>query len=260
MYRAHYLAIALVALVLTLPVRAETELLALRHADAAQVATALAGNLPAGAAIKVYRQQLILSGSRTDIEDMKRLIALMDTPTRQLLISVRSTQSVQQQRDHVSIHRSGQTPREARASWQTTETTLSLTRRSHAGAQSSDGTQSIRTAEGQDALIYLSDPVAVPLGHGRSAIYDAGTGLWVNARVSGDHVVASVRTRQQQAGTAHIATQLDTQISGAVGQWLPVGSVSESASSDSRTIGNRGRSEQASTSALLLKVELLGAP
>ena len=236
---------------------ADTAVIALHHADASQVAAALAGTLPDGAAIRVYRQQLVLSGSPADIAGMKELIALLDAPSRQLLISLRSAQTTARQRDQVSISGGGQAPHSQRWPGATSTSTLTVVRQSRGGTLAADGTQSIRAAEGQDALLLLSAPVALPVGQGRSVVYDAGTGFWVNARISGGRAVVALRSRERQAGTSGNVIHIDTQLSGPIGQWLPVGDLSGGSARSERSLTSAERSGQSSASTMMLKVELL---
>ena len=72
--------------------RAEVEIVSLRHRTVDQVLPVLQPLVEPGGALSGTQNQVIIRASAANIADLKRVLASIDTPQRRLLISVRQEQ------------------------------------------------------------------------------------------------------------------------------------------------------------------------
>jgi type II secretory pathway component GspD/PulD (secretin) len=101
---------------------------------------------------------------------------------------------------------------------------------------------SVRTLEGQETLISTGQSLPVTTTELRpdprgsilqqtTTYRDIGTGFYASARITGDRVTIDISSRQQNLGSGGIQTSgLDTSVSGAVGEWIPLGGIREAGS------------------------------
>ena len=148
----------------------------------------------------------------------------------------------------------------------TTETRATIRLNNDRGTSTDNGNQSVRATEGMPA--YISTGMTAPIqsyttGPDGRRYYqqdyvDAVSGFYATARVNDGVVQISIDQSNNQLKGQTIATQqLQSQVSGALGQWLPIGVISNSASLQDQGIGSRGQSSRASSTQLFIKVELL---
>jgi hypothetical protein len=87
---------------------------------------------------------------------------------------------------------------------------------------------------------------------------DAVSGFYATTRVNdGVANITIDQSNDQRKGQTIATQQLQSQVSGPLGQWIPIGVISNSASVRDRDIGSRGQSERATSTQLYIKVELL---
>jgi hypothetical protein len=86
----------------------------------------------------------------------------------------------------------------------------------------------------------------------------AMTGFYATARVNDGVVRISIDQSNDSLDDSRLATQqLRSEVSGALGQWLPIGVINNTASQQDHGIGSIGQSDRTTSTQLFLKVELL---
>ena len=273
----HIFAVILLGLRITLPLGilvpslagADTALVPLRYADGQTVADALQGMLEPGASVRPYQNQLVITASSGHLQEIKRTIELLDSAPRNLLISVNQPGQVNRQRHGISVSGNGQPTNNhsiTRSSSTFTETQTRVVVQSRSIAAADTGVQSVRTLEGRDAFIRLGSqrpytstgydrygrPVAV------TGYHDVAQGFWANARVSGDRVIITVHTRKDKPAAQGINVQdIDTQVTGRLGQWIPIGNLAGERSQTETGILSHQSSSGSRSATVAIKVELI---
>jgi hypothetical protein len=148
----------------------------------------------------------------------------------------------------------------------TNKTRAAIRVKNDRGTSTENGDQSVRATEGVPA--YISTGMTAPmqsytvgpdgLHYYQHDYVDAVSGFYATARVN-DGVVQIIidQSNNQLKGQIITTQQLQSQVSGPLGKWLPIGVISNSASAREQGIGSRGQARQASSTQLFIKVELL---
>jgi hypothetical protein len=247
----------------------EMTIIELSFADPQQIKPTIVPFLSQGSSVSVYQDQLILNVTTQELAKIRELLKQLDGAGRQLLLSLRSDGVGSSSRRGVdldgSIH-SGNTTITTGPGGYTNETRATIRVENDRGTSTDNGNQSVRATEGMPA--YISTGMTAPVqsytvGPDGRRYYqqdyvDAVSGFYATARVNDGVVQVSIDQSNNQLQGQTIATQqLQSQVSGALGQWLPIGVISNSASAQGQGIGSRGQSSRASSTQLFIKVELL---
>jgi hypothetical protein len=148
----------------------------------------------------------------------------------------------------------------------TTETRATVRVNNSQGTSTDNGNQSVRATEGMPA--YISTGMTAPIHsyttgpdgrrYYQQGYVDAVSGFYATAWVNDGVVRISIdQSNNQLKGQTVSTQQLQSQVSGALGQWLPIGVISEAASQQTQGIVSRGQSSRANSTQLFIKVELL---
>ena len=122
---------------------------------------------------------------------------------------------------------------------------------------------SVRTIEGSEAFVAIGQVAPVsrtgvapgyhgPVVYRSTEFVDASTGFYATARLNGDRVTLEISPRQQRLrytpyGPAVETASSTSVVSGRLGEWLPLGAVRESSSSNASGLliwGNRSTESQ----------------
>jgi hypothetical protein len=240
------------------PVRAQSlEVIDLRHRTAAEVIPVLQPLLEQGGALSGQDYKLFVRTSPANLRQLREALAQIDRRPNQLLVSVRRSaqQEIERERAQVSGAVSN---RGAAVSVQATD---SNARDRH------DGVASVQVIEGSSAFISSGSDVpivtAVAARGGRRPFAAAVTeyrnlssGFTVTPRVNGTHVVLDIEQQDERVVNGSIQSQhLTTQASGTLGEWIPLGGISESASSQQRGTLSRQYSTSTDERGIWVKVE-----
>lgn len=239
------------------------EIFPLRHRLVEQVLPALQPLLEPGATMSAMSGKIIVRASPANLEQIRRALEAIDTRSRSLMISVRQGGSAQEDSTRIGadgrvVIRNGEVSVDGRG------------QASSRSSQSSGQTlQTIQTVEDGEAFIYLGRSVPLPMtqmvyGPGGTLVsrgtqyVDVGSGFSVRPQLAGDQVVLNIAPQSQRMSAGVIeGSRLSTTVRGRLGQWLPLGGVSQQ--SDTRGRGmldyRDGRSEQ--TSEFWIKVDAL---
>lgn len=233
----------------------------IHHADPRQIQAVVQQYLSPDSSASVYQNTLIVNGTAEELAKTRALLAQLDSAGRQLLISVKTAGDAAEQQRQVNVSGS---VRGGSAVETTTRTTVTV--KAYNASGSSSGRQGVRATEGQPALVTYG--ASAPVNSYRSTAdgrivsgqeyVDAMTGFYATAWLDGDHVRVRIDQRREQLnGQVIQGQQLQTEVSGRLGQWLPIGMLQDS--SRQRVVGLSGYDGRSSSGddAIYLKVELL---
>jgi hypothetical protein len=241
----------------------------LSFADPQQIKPAIMPFLSQGSSVSVYQDQLILNVTAQELAKVRELLKQLDGAGRQLLLSLRSDGAGSNTQRGINVDGSihaGDTTITTGSGGYSTETRTTIRVENSRGSSTDNGNQSVRATEGMPA--YISTGTTAPIqsytiGPDGRRYYqqdyvDAVSGFYATARVNDGVVQISIDQSNDQLKGQTIATQqLQSQVSGALGQWLPIGVISNSGSAQEQGIGSRGQSSRSTSTQLFIKVELL---
>ena len=263
-------ALALAASLLSAIAWAQTlQVIELRHRTAQEVIPVLQPLLEPGGALTGQDYKLFVRASSSNVAQLRQALAQLDRAPRQLLVSVRRASEQQIESERLSASgtvRSGDVAasvnepagRRSGATIHATDDSL----RAHSGSVSS-----VQVMEGASAFIATGTSVpvvtTVAAGGGRrpwavnsTSYRDLASGFTVTPRVRGDLAILEIEQQQEGVQRGQIETQrLATQLSARVGEWVRLGGVSESVSTQQRGILTRAQQTRSDESSLWVKVE-----
>jgi hypothetical protein len=247
----------------------EITAITVNYASPEQLVSVIAPLLSEGSSVRHFHNKLILNATPQELAQTRELLQQLDKAGRQLLVSVRTDGSGSSSRSGVDVDtvvRSGDVVIRNDRGGHGTESRTTITTQSSRGTQSDNGNQAVRVTEGMPAYIAtgISAPTqSVTVGPGGQRHYQqdfvsAVAGFYATTWLNGETVRISIDQSNDQFEGRTIATQqLRSEVSGALGQWLPLGVVSQSASRQDSGIGSRGQSGQSSSTQLFIRVEAL---
>lgn len=233
----------LLMLFLAFPVFAqqEMELIQLHNRAVDQIVPVLQPLVEPGGSVSGMNDQIILRASRRNIEQIREVIATLDTPPRNLIIRVSNDLSQESEREgaalsgRIEIGRGSSTRLRGRA-YDTVST----------GSQNTS--QHIQVMEGGTGYLMVGRSVPVPFRQvvmgpngavlSETLVYrDIGSGLVVTPRVTGDRVTLEIspqydRDRGRQGGAD--IQRLSTTVTGRIGEWIELGGSSQDESGSER--------------------------
>ncbi len=240
----------------------EVEVIPLRHRTVEHMIPTLQPLLDAGGAITGANNALIVRSSRRNIEDLKRVVATLDTPPRRLLISVRQDVSADVARRELQASGTAGGAHGAVSIGEPVRPDSGATVRLLDSTSASDerNVSRVQALEGSPAYIAIGQSIPVPVDtvirtpYGsdvrRSVEYrDLNTGFEVVPRLSGDRVTLDIAPRRDVPG-AYGRGSADTQrivtsASGRLGEWFELGGVvRDAARDDGRMLSSRTRGER----------------
>lgn len=241
------------------PVLAQSlEVVDLKYRTAAEVIPVLQPLLDKGGVLTGQDYKLFVRTSPGNLRQLRAALEQIDRKPNQLVVSVRRSteQDIQRERARVSGTVSN---RGADVSVSATAST---------DRDRSGGIASVQVIEGNSALISSGNDVpivtSVIAGAGRRPFAGATTsyrnvssGFMVTPRVNGAQVVLDIAQQDERVANGSIQTQrLTTQVSGALGEWIRLGGVSETSSTQSSGIISRQYSTQSDSRDIWIKVDL----
>jgi len=216
------------------------EVIELKYRSAAEVIPVLQPLLEPGGALTGQDYKLFVRASGANIAQLRKALAQLDRQPRQFLVSVRrATQQQMRQEQAAASARVG-----------SNGASISLSTGEAASGRNSDGVQSVKVLEGSAA--YIAAGASVPVitsvlagGGQRSAersrvgvatsYRDLSSGFTVTPRLAGEQITLDISQQaQRRADGGGVQTQsLSTQVTGRLGEWLRLGGVEESATTQS---------------------------
>lgn len=236
--------ILLVILLCALPVRAEVEVVPLKHRTAEQVIPILRPLLESGGALTGMNNQLVIRAGRKNIAELRRVLDSIDVAPRRLMIYVRQDSGGSSEERGARVSGSaaaggvaissarGGPPVEHRLSAQIADSRSAAEERL---------VQQVQTVEGAPALIQVGQ--SVPITNRTTARSPSGgvivsdtvtyrdvtAGFEVVPRIAGERVLLEISPRRDTPGPeGSIGIQrIASSASGKLGEWFELGSVTQ---------------------------------
>jgi hypothetical protein len=128
-------------------------------------------------------------------------------------------------------------------------------------SQASKPLHQLRVAEGTEGFIQTGNQLAYSSYNNGTEYKDVTTGFYVLPRIRGSGVILKVRpfkNSQSNTRAGNIETQsANTTISGRLGEWLPLGGVSEQFKRSQSGIGSSSSSEGSNKSSIWIRADLI---
>ncbi|MFO2462969.1 secretin [Pseudomonas sp. 15FMM2] len=221
---------------------ADTEVVNLSNRTSADLLPVAQNFVGKDGTVSAYGNQLIVNADPGKIQDLRALLAQLDTPAKRLRITVDTNENHQQTNTQVITY----------------------------NTQSRDGgIQQIQASEGVPALIQVGQ--SAPLTTTQPDIYgrpqyqtqyrDVTQGFYVTASITGETVHLNISTNRDRMNQEHPdvvnVQSTDTTVSGRLGEWITLAGISRQTQADksgaTRTYSTQGRDDLT----LRVKVETL---
>lgn len=244
------------------------EVIELRHRAPEELLPVVQDALGPGASASAYGGKLIIRASPAQVRELRDLLQALDTPARQLLITVRQLRDDElQEREAVISGRVEVGEGEiVLPDEQGRARRPRLRVEDEYSRSQSKGTQSLRVLEGYEANIHLGQTLPyvrrqyLPNGQFVETVqmHEIRSGFVVRPRLQGQQVLLEISPRQERpASGGRIERQGSTStVSGRLGEWLDLSGVVETISASNSGILAGGRQQGSSRSTVLVKVEL----
>lgn len=259
------------------------ETIRLSHRLADQLIPELRPLLAPGGAMTGTNELLIIRTTPVNLEQLRPVIAALDRPVRRLLISVRHAgQSSDLQagagvnagigQAHIvtadgPVANRGAARLEIRSDGHVVRGQVLDAHRSTA----ENIAQQVQTIEGGRAFIQVGQSLPVPMRQrvpvpggyavSDSIVYrDIGSGFYAQPRLSGERVTLDIFTANDAPGAIYGSAEMRriaTRISGRLGEWLPLGGVTQQVERNDRSMAGIGTSASGENRQVWLKVEAL---
>jgi len=198
------------------PATPTLEVIDLRHREAQALIPLLQPLLPADARLSGRGFQLIVRAEPATLAEIRRLLARLDTPPDNLLVSVRFSEAAVLDRSRARVGGGvvigdervrgggGAVLEQRRSQWQ------------------GRVDQQLRVLDGYEALIQVSEET-LRRSYWGDYLDAAVTGFRVRPRMSGNRVTLTLAAQRERPGRRRSAgAAAETVLSGQLGEWLPV--------------------------------------
>lgn len=278
----HGLSIILLLLI-TAGVYAEDEIetLQLQNRTAEEIIPTLQPFVRAGGSLSGSGYTLIIRSTPENIDEIKRLLADIDTQLKQMLITVATMAQIEQSQDasraqvivnsgEVSVAAGGNPSASGTGVNINTDTTqASVQVQQTRQRQTVPGMQQMRVVEGTWGSIQMGQQIPV-MSRVRNAdgtvtatmtYKNVTSGFHVLPRVNNDNITLIIRPHKanlsQQGGGAIDIQSMDTTVTGKLGQWISIGGSTTSKTVDANATTHATRTRESSQDQLYVKVEVL---
>lgn len=126
--------------------------------------------------------------------------------------------------------------------------------------ESSNPVHQLRVSEGTEGFIQTGKQIPYLTGYSSTEYKDVTTGFYVLPRIHGDRVTLQIRPFKNSLAKAdgNIDTQsAQTTISGRIGEWLPLGGVSEQSRRSQSSLGSSRSTKSSSQHSIWIKADLV---
>jgi hypothetical protein len=247
----------------------EMTTIAVYYTTAEQLAAVIRPHLSDGSSVSVFQSQLVLNATPEELAKTRELLRQLDVQGKQLLVSLRidgaGSDSVRGV-DVQSTIRSGDTVITNQPGRIRTDTQTTVRVQNHRGSSAENGNQAVRVTEGMPAFIgtgMIAPVQSITVGPDGRQYYqrdhvNAVSGFYATTWVNDGVARISIDQSNDRVQGAQIATQqLRSEVSGALGDWIPIGAINSSANQQDRGLGSRGQASQTSSAQLYIKVDVL---
>lgn len=262
---------------------ADTEIITLNNNTAQNVLPAVQNLLEPGGSVSAFQGKLIIKSSAQNIADIKNILASIDKPAKQLLISVRqdgigseanrsygANGQIQVNPNVTITHNSDGTITQKTSSQTSVDIgSVNINSNNTRNNSTDNASQRISAMEGYPARISIGQQVPIVStskdrnGFNRSVEYqDVDQGFYVTAYlINDDQVQINVSTENDKLSAANRNT-IDTQhasttVSGNVGQWLSVGSIDQNSTQNENGILSQDDRFKQLNNSIYIKVDVV---
>jgi hypothetical protein len=262
------------------------EVIPLRYRQAAEVIPIIQPMLAREGSVSAYQGQLVVRTTPANLEEVKRMLAALDTAPRQLLITVRQATAAERSRSQADISANvgsdharavippgGRDPHGGSAVVGEGDDRVRLHAFEGRTVEGDSGTQTVRVLEGREAFVRAGQSAPVRERQVQRSVVggkvvervvestqyrDVASGFYVLPRLSGDRVMLDIsQQREALRGAAGAASVqgLVTTVSGRMGEWIEIGGVEREASSQQSALLGRQSAAARDSRRILIKVE-----
>jgi hypothetical protein len=234
------------------------EIIDLRHRTAQEVIPILQPLLEPGAALSGQDYKLFVRAGSANLAQLRTALAKIDTPLRQLLVTVRNGTQRDFERENAAASAAVRSDGRGRVSVLATQSST----HAQGGALGS-----VQVVEGGSAFIATGSSVPVvtavvgsdgrrPWVAAATSYHSLSSGFMVTPRVRGERVVLEIEQHDEQLNGSDIDSQtLATQVSGRLGEWIQLGGISEAAVAERSGILERQYATRSEQRSIWVKVE-----
>jgi hypothetical protein len=262
------------------------EVIPLRYRTAPEVIPVIQPLLAREGSVSGFQGQLVVRTTPANLEEIKRVLASLDTAPRQLLITVRQDADVARSGsaaevsgsvggDHARVTIPGsRDPRGGNVVLHEGDDHVRLHVLEGSGSQGDRSVQSVRVIEGREAFLRVGEAAPVRERQVQRSVVggriveqvvettqyrDAASGIYVRPRVSGDRVTVDVSAqRESLSAQAHRGVNVQgvvTTVSGRLGEWIEIGGIGREASAEQSALLGRSSTAARDSRRVLIKVE-----
>lgn len=262
--------IAMLSLLLSMSLQAATEVIPLSYRmaeDVLPIAQSIVGDQ---GKVNAYGNQLIVNAPSSVISELRKVLSQLDNEPRRLLISVDTQNAATEDSSGYRIDGSitaGDLEIQTGRGERRGRDQVRIIR--HSTNSQGGGVQQVQATEGYPALIQVGQSVPISTSgfdaygqaYQETRLRDVTRGFYATATVQGDRVQVTISSQQDSLSPSRPGVidiqETDTRVSGRLGEWIYLGGVDESASSnESGTLRRYSTAGQQDLS-LRLKVEAL---
>lgn len=262
------------------------EVIPLRYRTAAEVIPIVQPMLAREGNLSGFQGRLVVRTTPANLEEIKRILASMDTAPRRLLVTVR--QDADTTRSERAAEVSGRIGSDrarvvvpdggdrhgGNVVLRDGDDRLRARVLDSRSAESDRNTQSVQVVEGREAFVRVGQSVPVPQRRVVRTVVggqvveqvvdsieyrDVTTGFYVLPRISGDLVTLDVSPQRetlssQMPGGVNVQRVVTT-VSGRLGEWMEIGGIGQDASGQQTVILGRANTASRDSRRVLIKVE-----
>lgn len=255
---------------ISMSVQATTEVIALNFRMAEEMLPIAQSVVGDQGKVNAYGNQLIVNAPNAVISELREVISQLDSEPRRLLISIDTQNSATGSDSGYRFDgatKIGDVEVQAGRGEMGGRDSVRIIRRSTASQGS--GIQQVQATEGYPALIQVGQSVPIttsgPDGYGQiyqqTQYRNVTRGFYATATIHGDRVQVSVSSHRDQMSPSRPGAidiqETDTRVSGRLGEWISLGGIDESATSNQGGTLRRYSTQGRQDLSLRLKVDTL---
>jgi len=285
--RALFAAVALFCAAAAVAQTTVLEVIPLRYRAAQEVIPIIQPLLPREGSVSGLQSQLIVRTTPANLEEIKRILASIDTAPRQLQITVRQDADIDRNRSaaevsgsiggehgRITVPSASRDTRGGNVVVKEGDDRLRVHVIEGASAESERNLQTVRVMEGREAFVRVGQSVPVRDREVRRVVVngqvvdqvvdstqyrDINTGFYVLPRVSGERVTLDVSPQReslsrQVPGAVNVQSVVTT-VSGRLGEWMEIGGLAQDASGQQTVLLGRSSTATRDSRRVLVKVD-----
>ena len=263
------------------------EVIPLRHRNAAEVIPIIQPMLAREGSVSGFQGQLVVRTTPANLEEIKRILAAVDTAPRQLLVTVRQDAQGEVTRsqaevsanvgsDHarVVVPPASRDPRGGNVALGGGDDSVRVQVLDSSSAASDRNTQTLRVTEGREAFVRVGQSVPVRERQVRRTVVggriveqvvegtqyrDVTSGFYVLPRLAGVRVTLDIRPQreslsEQSSGAVNVQSMVTT-VSSRLGEWMEIGGIVQDASGQQSVLLGRSATAARDSRRVLIKVD-----